>query len=86
MDYAGIGGPFDMKLTPGQNTKRRALKAIALSTCLDDVLWSTKRYTAARVMALMEKTFYHSLNGWSVSLLRQISESSNKAVIPIGLG
>jgi hypothetical protein len=28
------------------------------------VLWSTSRSTAATVMALVEKTFSHSLNGW----------------------
>jgi len=28
------------------------------------VLWSTNRSTAATVMALVEKTFSHSLNGW----------------------
>jgi len=27
------------------------------------VLWSTSRSTAATVMALVEKTFSHSLNG-----------------------
>jgi len=27
-------------------------------------LWSTSRSTAATVMALVDKTFSHSLNGW----------------------
>ena len=28
------------------------------------LLWSTSRSTAARVIALVEKTFSHSLNSW----------------------